>query len=496
MERKRSLHNLWLSFPLQKKVRVMVLPAAAALAAAVALIALAVYFGIGGFKGILDHQSESLKFRQAVDAERQAFDTYVKQGTDESLEAFLSAGDGTREALVLLPFDSGGMSEERYAKTWSIWNLYESYVEEREEFLSMEDRGDAYIEKIYELYEIQDYLSEYAGDLQQISTEEGNRQYRVILPVLFVLAASVFVMTAAFAASVFFMGRTMKRYLVEPVLLLAEEAARIGASDFSGPDPSPRGGDEMALLIKAFVTMKHSTKGYIETLKEKHEMEKQMEAIRLQMLKNQINPHFLFNTLHAIAGMAQIEDAETTERMIEALSRLFRYNLKTTASVMPLEREIAVVKDYVYLQKMRFGERITCTFDCAPETEAELVPSFALQPLIENSIVHGLAAKPEGGKIYVRTWMERGHVILSVADTGVGIPADRLAEIRLALRLGQEDKTGVGLGNIYRRIHSMCEDGQFFIDSRENCGTVIRLSFLASGKRGGEKEGGDGTCTR
>ena len=291
MERKQSLHNLWLSFPLQKKVRVMVLPAAAALAAAVALIALAVYFGIGGFKGILDHQSESLKFRQAVDAERQAFDTYVKQGTDESLEAFLSAVDGTREALVLLPFDSGGMSEERYAKTWSIWNLYESYVEEREEFLSMEDRGDAYIEKIYELYEIQDYLSEYAGDLQQISTEEGNRQYRVILPVLFALAAAVFVMTAAFAASVFFMGRTMKRYLVEPVLLLAEEAARIGASDFSGPDPSPRGGDEMALLIKAFVTMKHSTRGYIETLKEKHEMEKQMEAIRLQMLKNQINPH-------------------------------------------------------------------------------------------------------------------------------------------------------------------------------------------------------------
>lgn len=108
MERKRSLHNLWLSFPLQKKVRVMVLPAAAALAAAVALIALAVYFGIGGFKGILDHQSESLKFRQAVDAERQAFDTYVKQGTDESLEAFLSAGDGTRRLSFCCPLTAAG----------------------------------------------------------------------------------------------------------------------------------------------------------------------------------------------------------------------------------------------------------------------------------------------------------------------------------------------------------------------------------------------------
>ncbi len=80
--------------------------------------------------------------------------------------------------------------------------------------------------------------------------------------------------------------------------------------------------------------MKDSTKGLYQALTEKHEMEKQLDAVRLQMLKNQINPHFLFNILNMIAG-TEIEDADTTEKMITALGRLFRYNLKSSDSVMP-----------------------------------------------------------------------------------------------------------------------------------------------------------------
>lgn len=86
--------------------------------------------------------------------------------------------------------------------------------------------------------------------------------------------------------------------------------------------------------------MKHSTKNYIVTLKEKHKVEQQLEHMRFEMLKNQINPHFLFNTLNLIAGTAEIEDAVTTEKMINTLSRLFRYNLKTQTSIMPLEQEV------------------------------------------------------------------------------------------------------------------------------------------------------------
>ena len=83
-------------------------------------------------------------------------------------------------------------------------------------------------------------------------------------------------------------------------------------------------------------------------------MEKQLDEVRLQVFEKPDNPHFLFNTLNMIASTAQIEDADTTEKMIHALSRLFRYNLKSTDSVMPLERELKVVQDYMYLQQMRF----------------------------------------------------------------------------------------------------------------------------------------------
>ena len=194
------------------------------------------------------------------------------------------------------------------------------------------------------------------------------------------------------------------------------------------------------------------------------------------MLKNQINPHFLFNTLNMIASMAQVEDAATTEQMITAMSRLFRYNLKSTDSVMPLERELKVVSDYMYLQQMRFGKRLRFTSDCPDDTLDHLVPSFALQPLVENAIVHGISAQKEGGKIHIRARRADGRLWLWVSDTGCGMAEERLAQIRGALAAGDEKATGVGLGNIYRRIHAMYPDGEMEVFSRAGCGTVIRLA--------------------
>ncbi len=114
----------------------------------------------------------------------------------------------------------------------------------------------------------------------------------------------------------------------------------------------------------------------------------------------------------------------------------------------------------MYLQKMRFGQRVRYDTDCAPETLEVLVPSFVLQPLVENSIKHGLSKDSKGGRIFIRTWMHNGRLWISVADTGVGMEEDRLKQIRAALNDGTENEIGIGVGNIYRRVRECTKTGK------------------------------------
>ena len=144
---------------------------------------------------------------------------------------------------------------------------------------------------------------------------------------------------------------------------------------------------------------------------------------------------------------------------------------------MPLDRELRVVLDYMYLQELRIGKRIQYFTDCSPETLEILVPSFMLQPLVENAVKHGLSTRSKGGKILVRSWKDKQRLWISVADTGEGMESEKLEAIKRALTEGDEQGTGIGVGNIYRRIHTMYRDGEMFLYSRRGCGTVVQLVF-------------------
>lgn len=447
-------------------------------------------FGLLGFNGILQNSGKSLELWKAVDEEKRAFAAYIQGRTQEQETVYQEAARRTEHAVENLPYDYRDIGARRYAQTWSIQNIYETYVIMRTQVLQNTDRGGGYMDTLYSVYRIQDYLQDYAGRLQQMNVEEGNQRYEVLRPLFAVIpAAAVFFGIAAVAAVERLKGWTSKR-LVEPVLRLAEDSGRIAANDFDGPEMEALGDDEIARLIRSFYHMKRSTKGYITALKEKHQVEKELDAVRLQMLKNQINPHFLFNTLNMIASMAQVEEAAVTEQMITALSRLFRYNLKSTDSVMPLERELKVVQDYMYLQQMRFGKRLRYTMDCAPDTLEVLVPSFALQPLVENAVIHGISGQKKGGKVHICARNRLGRLYIYVSDTGCGIEENRLQEIRKALAEGDTKRTGIGVGNIYRRIHSMYQDGEMELYSCPGKGTVIRLSFSPGVSEANDNESG------
>ena len=261
---------------------------------------------------------------------------------------------------------------------------------------------------------------------------------------------------------------------LRPLFKLKEQMQQVMAGNLNAEIATTDSKDEISSLSRTFNNMVTEIGHLIEEIQV---TQKRESELRFEMLLAQINPHFLFNTLNMIASTAQIEDAAATEKMITALSRLFRYNLKSAGTVMPLERELKIIQDYMYLQKMRFGQRVRYDTDCAPETLDVLVPSFVLQPLVENSIKHGLSKESKGGRIFIRTWMRGERLWISVSDTGVGMEEERLQQIRAALNDGTENEIGIGVGNIYRRVHGLYEDGEMFIYSKKGCGTAVQLAF-------------------
>ena len=462
---------------LEKKVKRIAVCAGAVVFFSIGANLAVSWFGLGSFGSILEQNAGSLAFWSAMEEERLAFARYVGTALPEERERFEQSRMETRRRLEELPVDYRETGSERYARTWSIRNMYENYETELE-VLEETDREDPeYVNRLYRIYRVQNYLKDKAGQLEQMTMEDGSERYEKHRFHFSVFPAASILWGIAALWMVKRLNGSVRRNIVEPVVMLAGQADRIRKNDFSGPELTAEGEDEISRLIRSFNKMKQATRGYIEALKEKNETERQLEAVRLQLLKNQINPHFLFNTLNMIAGTAQIEDAAATEKMIQALSRLFRYNLKSTASVMPLERELKVVQDYMYLQQMRFGKRVQYETGCDPETMEILVPSFMLQPLVENAVKHGISARSKGGRIVVRTWKQGQRLWISVADTGEGIDEDKLEKIKRALKEGDGSGVGIGLGNIARRLKAMYEDGEVRIESRKGCATVVQLAF-------------------
>jgi sensor histidine kinase YesM len=336
---------------------------------------------------------------------------------------------------------------------------------------------------------MQDYLHQYAQNFMSTTIEEGDNRYSEILPAAFDVPVVAVTISVILFIIIVKLAGMMNRTIIEPVMNLANASQRIAANDFFIDDVKAENDDEIGKLVKAFNKMKYATGEYIMSLEERREVldqlhaqeirnlevKKQLDAMNLALLKSQINPHFLFNTLNVIGGMANLEDAETTEKMIGALSSLFRYNLKTQDEEVILSQELKVATDYMYLQQMRFGSRVEFDTDCQVDAGKVMVPTFTFQPLLENSVIHGLTPKIEGGSAKLTVTRQGEMLCIVVSDTGVGMSSDKLCELKSALKDNKQDKVGIGVGNIYRRIYAMYEDGSMDIDSTEGEGTKVTI---------------------
>jgi two-component system LytT family sensor kinase len=189
---------------------------------------------------------------------------------------------------------------------------------------------------------------------------------------------------------------------------------------------------------------------------------------RLAALTNQINPHFLFNTLNSIATLIRI-NPDNARNMIYRLSKILRRLLRKTENYSPLREEIAFIDDYLAIEMVRFGEKLKFQKEIETATLSRLVPSMILQPIIENSVRHGLASKVDGGTVRLRTWLEGTRLNISIEDDGVGIDEDKL---------GALFESGIGVSNVNERLRVLFGAGyRMAVDSTPGEGTKTRIEI-------------------
>ncbi|MGA8220962.1 MAG: histidine kinase [Candidatus Acidiferrales bacterium] len=192
---------------------------------------------------------------------------------------------------------------------------------------------------------------------------------------------------------------------------------------------------------------------------------------RMDALTSQINPHFLFNTLNTVSSLIRF-DPDMARGVVLKLSNILRRLLRKHETFVALREELEFIDDYLDIEVIRFGrDKLQIFKEIDPETLDTFVPSMFLQPMVENSIKHGLAPRLEGGQIHIRTHHRDGRLSIEIDDNGMGISPDRLAEVYGG---------GIGISNVHERLRLLYGD-QFKMDirSQEGQGTQIHIEIPA-----------------
>lgn len=252
--------------------------------------------------------------------------------------------------------------------------------------------------------------------------------------------------------------------------------------------------DEIGELSASFNSMINKINNLIQTVYETKILKKEAE---LNALQSQINPHFLYNTLQIIDMLAEDEGIEAISEVSRALSRIFRYSINTGKEIVPLSREIEHVRNYVYIQKLRFKDRFEVVYDIDPALYESKIIKLVLQPLVENAIYHGVEKKRGTCIIKLTAVKNENSIELTVEDNGAGMDPAQLDKIRKSLdeeilhaQTDNLNPRSIGLKNVNARIRLYFgESYGITIDSRQHEGTVIRVRFPADSPRLAETGG-------
>lgn len=292
-----------------------------------------------------------------------------------------------------------------------------------------------------------------------------------LLPSFFMVVVFATIVSFAFAAKV-------SGQISDNIKLLLCSIERISKGDFS-EKLVPKSYDEIGRLAENFNIMSEKIQLLIKTVSAEKLQKKNSEIRALQFeydsLQAKINPHFLYNTLESINSMAKLAGEDTIAESICMLGNYLREAISSRRKFVTVDEEIQNIRQYIAIQKLSYGDKIQAEYNIEEAVEEAVVPKLILQPLVENSIVHGIDPKCENGHIKVGVYGKETDVILFVEDDGVGIPEEKMENLMTAD--GTDKKhTKVGLYAVDKRVKILYGDTYGLkVESKEEKGTRVEV---------------------
>ena len=357
------------------------------------------------------------------------------------LEGILDEIKTVPEETILVFNDQ---NEVMVADYGTDWNMDTGLVEGIRRELAEGDRKEASYDDQFWFYR-----SVSGGKMQILLTIPNQTIVDALFPTV---ASSIFVAIIAVLASVV-CSVVYSKAISRPIRDLSEEMKTITLNEYSGSTLESRE-DEIGILQDSFNHMITRNK---ELIAQQYQAKLEKRNAQLRALQAQINPHFMYNTLQVIGGMALEKDAPEVYSVTLALSDILRYSLNFSKEMVCLEEEVEYLKSYVMIQNERFGGKVQLKLELEPDTRKCLIPKLILQPLAENSFEHGLLNKAGDWLLTVESHTTpEGDLLICIKDNGIGFDSERLAQIREKIELDTvkalNSGSHIGLANVHARI--------------------------------------------
>jgi len=351
--------------------------------------------------------------------------------------------------------------------------------------------------KLIQAQKIHEYMLDSSNQLTLLYISRSRIFQKDLLTQITVLRMCIIVLILSTFLLYIFIAWYFGKAFIKPIDMMVKMADRVSHGRFDTEPIKINFNSELKILSDTLYRMSYQIKNYIEEIKLKVEVEKllqskEMENLRinallqeteLKRLQAQVNPHFLFNTLTTLHHTAFLEGAEETCEITEAISKILRYNLRKSNTIVQLKDEIENIKYYLYIQEKRYKHRMNFSFEI-DENQMDLpIPNMTIQPIVENSFIHGIENSEKGGEIVIAVFRELEFVVVEVRDNGLGIDKEKLERIRNLVEEPEENRahtSSIGINNVVKRLQAFYNKRtQFYIDASPNEGTVIKLYLPA-----------------